>query len=87
MLSLEAIKRRPRGGDGSHPVDEEGNRHPALARLIDVQHYEMKLEDRAYVQRLRRHGREAARDPERSLEVIEINRSSQNKKIVKLTSN
>jgi hypothetical protein len=60
--------------------------HPVFAGLLDV-HYEMELEDWACEQRLRWRGREASRDPERSLEAAENNGSSQNQKIVKLTSN
>jgi hypothetical protein len=60
--------------------------HPVFAGLLDV-HYKMELEDRACEQRLRRRSRAAWRDPERSLEAAENNGSSQNQKIVKLTSN
>ncbi len=56
--------------------------HPVYANLIDV-HYAMELEDRAYTQRVRRRrARQALRDPERSPEPLENNRSSENKNTV-----
>ena len=67
-------------------LTREETGHPVFAGLLDV-HYEMELEDWACEQRLRWRAREAWRDPERSLEAAENNRSSQNQKIVKLTSN
>jgi hypothetical protein len=63
--------------------EETGN--PVFADLIDV-HHEMELEDQAYEQRRRRSARRALRYPERSLEAIENNGSSQNQKIVKVTT-
>ncbi|MDR3676424.1 MAG: hypothetical protein P4N24_13105 [Acidobacteriota bacterium] len=63
--------------------EETGN--PVFAELIDVR-YGMELEDQAYAQRLRRLSRRALRDPERSLEAVENNGSSQSQEIVKLTT-
>jgi hypothetical protein len=61
--------------------------HPVYADLIDV-HFEMEMEDRAYLQRVRgQRARRAGRDSERSLEPIENKGSSENKNTAKLTSN
>ena len=46
------------------------------------------MDDRAYTERMRRRrARQALGDPERSLEPLENNVSSENRNIAKLTSN
>ena len=76
LALLEAPPGYPVGKTVCEMLTPEQSCHRVYADLIDV-HFAMEMEDRAYNQQVRRRrARQARRDPERSLELIENKKST-----------